>query len=113
MKANGFSSVSEMLQFKDSEISVSEKTLRDDSGMSSRQQKASHKFNEKFKIKRKASDVEFPFQGIETKSIASVNIPTEDVGHALQFLEFCVPFRGNVTPNRLGKVLQLVENVWG
>ncbi|KAA8542680.1 hypothetical protein F0562_023821 [Nyssa sinensis] len=50
-------------------------------------------------VRRKASKVEIPLpQGIELTNVANIDMPAEDVGHALQFLEFCEAF---------GKVLDL------
>jgi hypothetical protein len=41
-----------------------------------------------------ASRMEIPLpQGIELNNVAAIDIRTEDVGHALQFLEFCEAFR--------------------
>ncbi|XP_057951740.1 uncharacterized protein LOC131146279 isoform X2 [Malania oleifera] len=42
---------------------------------------------------RKGSDFEVLLpQGIELKNVADIDIPAQDVGHALQFLEFCKAF---------------------
>ncbi|XAR51278.1 hypothetical protein NMG60_11005869 [Bertholletia excelsa] len=44
-------------------------------------------------IQRKVSEVEIPLpQGFELTSVANIDLPAEDVGHALQFLEFCEAF---------------------
>ncbi|OVA16107.1 DDT domain [Macleaya cordata] len=42
-------------------------------------------------------DIPLP-QGVDLKTVAGIDIPSEDVGHALQFLEFC---------NAFGQVLDL------
>ena len=45
------------------------------------------------KVKSKASDAEVLLpQGILLNCIADIDLPVEDVGHALQFLEFCEAF---------------------
>ncbi|KAL7192360.1 hypothetical protein ACSBR2_024236 [Camellia fascicularis] len=44
-------------------------------------------------VRGKVSDVEFPVpQGIELTNVANIDLPAEDIGHALQFLEFCEAF---------------------
>ncbi|THG18584.1 hypothetical protein TEA_019138 [Camellia sinensis var. sinensis] len=44
-------------------------------------------------VRGKGSDVEFPVpQGIELTNVANIDLPAEDIGHALQFLEFCEAF---------------------
>ncbi|XP_021905575.1 uncharacterized protein LOC110820426 isoform X2 [Carica papaya] len=45
------------------------------------------------KFKSKVSDIDIPRpEGILLKSVASIDLCPEDVGHALQFLEFCEAF---------------------
>ncbi|KAF8407850.1 hypothetical protein HHK36_006987 [Tetracentron sinense] len=44
-------------------------------------------------ILNKYSDVDIPLpKGIDLTSVAGIDLPAEDVGHALQFLEFCTAF---------------------
>lgn len=46
------------------------------------------------KLKGDASDVRIQLpQGIMLNGIAAIDLPTRDVAHALQFLEFCEAFR--------------------
>ncbi|XVF40390.1 hypothetical protein PTKIN_Ptkin05aG0141000 [Pterospermum kingtungense] len=55
------------------------------------------------KVKTKASDAEILLpQGILLNFIAGIDLPVEDVGHALQFLEFCEAF-GEVLKMRKGQ----------
>ncbi|OMO94641.1 hypothetical protein COLO4_16236 [Corchorus olitorius] len=63
------------------------------------------------KVKSKASDAETQLpQGISLDRIAAIDLPVEDVGHALQFLEFCEAF-GEVLNMRKGQSQMLLREL--
>ncbi|XWS37674.1 hypothetical protein CRYUN_Cryun19dG0065400 [Craigia yunnanensis] len=63
------------------------------------------------KVKSKASDAEILLpQGILLNCIAGTDLPVEDVGHALQFLEFCEAF-GEVFNLRKGQSQLLLREL--
>ncbi|GKV25085.1 hypothetical protein SLEP1_g34580 [Rubroshorea leprosula] len=58
------------------------------------------------KLKSKASDVRIQLpQGIMLNGIAAIDLPTRDVAHALQFLEFCEAFREKIVEREKEKEL--------
>ncbi|KAK6261297.1 hypothetical protein QUC31_007113 [Theobroma cacao] len=63
------------------------------------------------KVKSKTSDAEILLpQGISLNSIAAIDLPVEDIGHALQFLEFCEAF-GKVLNMRKGQSQLLLREL--
>ncbi|KAM4114633.1 hypothetical protein ACJW30_04G083400 [Castanea mollissima] len=76
---------------------------------------AKHKpVKELHKCKRnivEANRIEIPLpQGIEVNSVAAIDIQADDVGHALQFLEFCEAFR-QVLDLKKGQPEQLLREI--
>ncbi|XP_050258099.1 uncharacterized protein LOC126703192 isoform X1 [Quercus robur] len=76
---------------------------------------AKHKpVKELHKCKRnivEANRIEIPLpQGIELNSVAAIDIHADDVGHALQFLEFCEAFR-QVLDLKKGQPEQLLREI--
>ncbi|XP_022738994.1 uncharacterized protein LOC111291471 isoform X2 [Durio zibethinus] len=62
-------------------------------------------------VKSKASDAEIRLpQGLLLNCIAGIDLPVEDVGHALQFLEFCEAF-GEVFSMRKGQSQLLLREL--
>lgn len=77
---------------------------------------AKHKpVKELHKCKRnivEANRIEIPLpQGIELNSVAAIDIHADDVGHALQFLEFCEAFRQVDTTYRWYIIKSIIESV--
>ncbi|KAJ4961799.1 hypothetical protein NE237_021709 [Protea cynaroides] len=101
-KESGFSSVSEMLHVKGPEIFRLERTLKVEP-VATPTRKMVTKSQNTGKNTRTTDnsnvDIQLP-QGADLTTVAGIDVAAEDVGHALQFLEFCAAF---------GKVLDLKE----
>lgn len=136
-KANGFASVSQMLHLDNSETTVSpdgekasnkefrvavtkkrkkgstpegenDSVLIDNKGTGT----SNTKKKKKKKSKGKASDVRIQLpEGITLNRMTAIDLPTKDVCHALQFLEFCEAFGEKIVEReRARKLLSEKEN---
>ncbi|XP_024009349.1 uncharacterized protein LOC18009068 isoform X2 [Eutrema salsugineum] len=111
-KASGLSSVSELLEVEGNDnFAYQKKAKQEDVSMEGRsvelidvpkvaakikKPKATKKVKDKFQFE---AQVELP-QGISLTNVSGIDIPTEETGNVLQFLEFCSAF---------GKVLGVKE----
>lgn len=97
-KATGFSSVSELLRVKGPENYGIDKIVKSpDTGPTKIENSNSNLEERKQKRMKQENDVDIyakiPLpQGTELASVAGIELAPEDVGHALQFLEFCAAF---------------------
>ncbi|XP_058187908.1 uncharacterized protein LOC131304613 isoform X2 [Rhododendron vialii] len=108
-KATGFSSVSELLRVKGLEPAValpkqwgkensvtenSSSHLNLDEKKQKRMKQEGLKEIQDSKRRKSKTNASIPLpQGTELTSVSGIELPPEDAGHALQFLEFCAAFR--------------------
>ncbi|KAI8534377.1 hypothetical protein RHMOL_Rhmol10G0085100 [Rhododendron molle] len=108
-KATGFSSVSELLLVKGLEPAValpkqwgkensvtenSNSNLNLDEKKQKRTKQEGLKEIQDSKRRKSKTNASIPLpQGTELTSVSGIELPPEDTGHALQFLEFCAAFR--------------------
>ncbi|XP_047955407.1 uncharacterized protein LOC125201369 isoform X3 [Salvia hispanica] len=113
-KATGFSSVTEMLTAEDSDngkdvLSARKKgkeRLNADDNTSSKRMKHSKLAETSQTIPK---EIVLPV-GTDLTSVAGIDVPAEDVGNALEFLEFCYVF-GEILKLKDGEALCVLRNI--